>query len=97
MVLIHPHHVRHALHSAKRFAIDTYHQGRKWAQGVDAWASLFRRGLSAAAPLLQDLGAGQALGHGVRAIQNFDTVRQNVVDLDTRGREHFNRISDALA
>ena len=96
-MLIHPNHVKHALHSAKRFAIDTYHQGRKWAQGVDAWATLFRRGLSAAAPLLQDLGAGQALGHGVRAIQNFDTIRDRVVDLDTRGREHFSRIGEAIS
>ena len=83
-MLIQPRHVKHALHTAKTFFKDTYFHGRKIAQNLDGWATLFRRGLSAAAPLLQELGAGQALGHGVRAIQNFDTIRDKVVDLDTR-------------
>ena len=96
-MLIQPHHVRTALHSAKRFAIDTYHEGKKWAQTIDGYARLVRRGLSAAAPLLNDLGAGQALGHGVRAIQNFDTIRDNIVDLDTRGRDHLTRINKAIS
>ena len=90
-------HVRDALHSAKRFAVDTYHHGRKFAQNVDGFARLFRRGLSAAAPLLNELGAGRALGGGVRALQEFDSLRDRVVDLDTRGRDHAERISSAVS
>ena len=96
-MLIEPHHIRTALHSAKRFAIDTYHEGKKWAQTIDGYAQLFKRGLSAAAPLLNELGAGTALGHGVKAIQNFDTTRNNIVDLDTRGRDHLTRINEAIS
>ena len=96
-MLIQPHHVKHTLHSAKRFAIDTYHHGRIWAQTIDGYAQLFKRGLSAAAPLLNELGAGRALGESVKAIQNFDTLRNNIVDLDTRGRDHLTRINEAIS
>ena len=52
---------------------------------IDGYASLFRQGLSAAAPMLQDLGAGEALGSGVKALQSYDTVRKQVMDVDERG------------
>jgi len=96
-MLFNTNHVRDALHSVKRFALDTYHGSRKWAQTIDGYAQLFKRGLSAAAPLIQELGGGKALGAGVRAIQDFDSLRDRVVDLDTRGREHASRISEALS
>ena len=52
---------------------------------IDGYASLFRKGLSAAAPMLQDLGAGEALGSGVKALQSYDTVRKQVMDDDLNG------------
>ena len=45
----------HAWHQTKKFVRGTYHEGRKWASTIDGYAQLFRRGLSAAAPMLQDL------------------------------------------
>ena len=63
---------------------------------IDGYASLFRKGLSAAAPMLQDLSAGEALGNGVKALQSYDTVRKQVVDVDERGREHVRRIARAI-
>jgi len=62
----------------------------------DGYASLFRKVLSAAAPMLQDLGAGEALGSGVKALQSYDTVRKQVMDVDERGREHVGRIARAI-
>ena len=53
---------------------------------IDGYASLFRKGLSAAAPMLQDLGAGEALGSGVKALQSYDAFRKTAMDLDERGR-----------
>ncbi len=60
---------------------------------IDGYASLFRKGLSAAAPMMQDLCAGEALGSGVKALQSYDTVRKQVMDVDERGREHVERIA----
>ena len=63
---------------------------------IDGYASLFRKRLSAAAPMLQDLGAGEALGNGIKALQSYDTVRKQVMDVDERGREHVGRIARAI-
>ena len=81
----------------RKFFKDTYHEGRKWAHTIDSYAQLCRRGLSAAAPMLQDLGAGEALGSGVRALHSYDSVRKQVMDVDEKGRQHLSRIAKAIA
>jgi len=90
-------HLGRAWTQTRKFFKDTYHEGRKWAHTIDSCAQLFRRGLSAAAPMLQDLGAGEALGSGVRALLSYDSVRKQVMDVDERGREHMSRIAKAIA
>ena len=89
--------IHHAYHNAKKFFKNTYNEGRKWAQTIDGYAQLFRKGLSAATPALQDLGMGETLGTAVKGLQNYDSVRQQVMDVDERGRQHFSRISKAIA
>ena len=86
----------HAWHQTKKFVQGRYHEGKKWAQTFDGYAQLFRRGLSAAAPMLQDLGAGEALGKGVQALQSYDTVRKQVMDVDEKGRGYYDRIATAI-
>ena len=88
--------IGHAWHQTKKFVRGTFHEGRKWAQTVDGYAQLFRKGLSAAAPMLQDLGAGDALGAGVKALGSYDNVRKQVMDVDKRRREHVGRIARAV-
>ena len=85
-----------AWHQTKKFVRGAYHEGRKWASTIDGYAQLFRKGLSAAAPMLQDLGAGEALGSGVKALQSYDTVRKQVMDVDDKGRSHYDRIARAM-
>ena len=89
--------IHHAWHNTKKIFKNTYNEGRKWAQTIDGYAQLFRKGLSAAAPALQDLQMGDALGTAVKGLQSCDTVRQQVMDVDERGRQHFSRISKAIA
>ncbi len=89
-------HLGQAWTQTRKFFKDTYHEGRKWAHTIDSYAQLFRRGMSAAAPMLQDLGAAEASGSGVRALQSYDTVRKQVMDVDERGREHLGRIAKAI-
>ncbi len=71
-------HIGRAWTQTRKLFRNTYHEGKKWAHTIDEYAQLFRRGLSAAAPMLQDLGAGEALGSGVKALQSYDTVRKQV-------------------
>ena len=68
----------------QKFIKSTYHEGRKWANMIDGYASLFRKGLSAAAPMLQDLGAGDALGSGG---QGFTVLRYGSETSDGRRRK----------
>ena len=89
--------IHHAYHNAKKLFKNTYNEGRKWAQTIDGYAQLFRKGLSAAAPMLQDLGADQALGTAVKGLQSYDTVQKQVMDVDERGRGHLDRIAKAIA
>ena len=84
------------LEADKRILKEYVSRREKLANMIDGYASLFRKGLSAAAPMLQDLGAGEALGSGVKALQSYDTVRKQVMDVDERGREHVGRIARAI-
>ena len=90
-------HLGRAWTQTRKFFKDTYHEGRKWAHTIDSYAQLFRRGLSAAAPMLTDLNMGEALGSGVKALQSYDSVRKQVMDVDEKGREHLSRIAKAVA
>ena len=85
-----------AWHQTKKFMRGTYHEGKQWAQTLDGYAQLFRKGLSAAAPMLQDLGAGEALGTGVNALRQYDSVRKQIMDVDEKGRGHYDRIARAV-
>ena len=89
--------IHHAWHNTKKIFKNTYNEGRKWAQTVDSYITLFKKGLSAATPMLQDLGADQALGTAVKGLQSYDTVRKQVMDVDERGRGHLDRIAKAIA
>ena len=89
--------IHHAWHNTKKFFKNTYHEGRKWANSIDSYITLFKKGLSASAPMLQDLGMGETLGTAVKGLQSYDTVRKQVMDVDERGRGHLDRISKAIA
>jgi hypothetical protein len=88
--------IGNAWKQTRKFVRGTYHEASKWAGTIDGYAQLFRKGFSAAAPMLQDLGAGDALGSGVKALQQYDTVRKHVMDVDEKGRGHYDRIAKAI-
>ena len=94
-MLMHPRQLQHALGSVKSFARNTYYQGRKFAQHLDGYASIFRRGLGAASGLLREFGpSGQkALAHGERALRTFDDIKERAVGVD----KHLSGIGEALS
>jgi hypothetical protein len=79
----------------KKFMGQAYVTGRKWAGTIDGYANLARRVLGAAAPMLEDLGAGQALSSGVRGLTEYDQVRQTIMNTDQAARGHLGRIAKA--
>jgi hypothetical protein len=85
----------HAWNGVKKFMGEAYATGRKFAGTLDGYANLARRVLGAAAPMLQDLGANNALASGVRGLTEYDKVRQSVMETDQSARGHFSRIAKA--
>ena len=82
---------------ADKRILKEYVSRREKVGKYDRWLCfIIPEGLSAATPMLQDLGAGAALGSGVKALQSYDTVRKQVMDVDERGREHVGRIARAI-
>jgi len=81
--------------NVKSFLGRAYVEGRKWAGTIDGYANLARRVLGAATPMLNEMGAGNAITAGVRGLSQYDQVRHQVMDTDERARGHLSRISRA--
>ena len=74
---------------------DRYNEGKKWAGAMDRMAGLGRRAFALAAPILDDLGQGDAVSSGMKAIQGYDQLRDNVMQVDSNVRGHARRIASA--
>ncbi len=74
---------------------NAYVTGRKWAGLIDGYANVGKRLLGAAAPMLDELGAGRAISAGVQGLSQYDQIKNRVMDVDERGRGHYGRIAAA--
>ncbi len=81
--------------NVKRFMGQAYVHGRKWAGLIDGYANVGERLLGAAAPMLDELGAGRAIQAGVQGLSQYDQIKHRVMDVDERGRGHLGRIAAA--
>ena len=72
-----------------------YVHGRKFAGLIDGYANVGKRILGAAAPMLDELGAGRAIQAGVHGLSQYDQIKHRVMDADERGRGHLGRIATA--
>ena len=85
----------HQWNRTKSFIHGGYRQLHGWAGEVERAAGIGKRIFSTIAPILDDLGAGQALQGGMKAIQGYDDLRQGVVDADATVRRHASRVGGA--
>ena len=74
---------------------NAYIHGRKWAGLIDGYANVGKRLLGAAAPMLDELGAGGAISAGVKGLSQYDQIKHRVMDVDDRARGHYGRIAAA--
>ncbi len=94
-MLFTPRQAQQTWGNVKRFMGQAYVHGRKWAGLIDGFANVGKRLLGAAAPMLDELGAGRAITAGVQGLSQYDQIRSRVMDVDERGRGHYGRISAA--
>ena len=67
----------------------------KWAGQLDQAAGIGRRIFAAAAPLLDDLGQGEAVRQGMDVVRNYDRFRGAAMEIDSNVRGHASRIGSA--
>ena len=79
----------------KSFIHQGYKQLHGWAGEVERAAGIGKRIFSTIAPILEDLGQRQAIEGGMKAIQGYDSLRQNVQDVDANVRRHASRVGNA--
>ena len=79
----------------KSFLGENYRRLGGWAKEMDRAAGIGRRIFSLAAPIMSDMGADEAIQHGMKAIQGYDTLRKSAMDADAYTRGHANRIASA--
>jgi len=82
----------HHFGKAKNFIGHGYQRLSKFAGEVDRLAGVGRRAFGFLAPILEDLGASSALTHGMKAIKNYDQLRQGVMEADQYARGHAARL-----
>ena len=87
--------LNHHWNRTKSFIGDGYRQLGKWAADADRLAGVGRKIWSLATPALEDIGAGDVVQQGVKAIQGYDSLRKNVMDTDSRIRQHADRFAEA--
>ena len=87
--------VKEHWNSAKSFIHQGYRHAKGWAQQVDRGAGIFKRLLSAATPMLQDLGGDDLIKQGVGAIDQYNQLRSKVRDVDSRVRGYGSTIDAA--
>tara|TARA_B100000497_G_scaffold42939_1_gene50032 strand:+ start:528 stop:821 length:294 start_codon:yes stop_codon:yes gene_type:complete len=81
--------------SAKSFIHQGYRHAKGWAKQVDTGAGIFKRLLSAATPMLQDIGGDDLIKQGVGAIDQYNQLRSKVRDVDSRVRGYGNQMDSA--
>ena len=87
------HHIAHGATRVKSFLSHAYHGTRKFLQNVDVYSGMFRRVLSAAQPMLADLGVQDyANKYAMQAVGAYDQAKQAVVG----AHDNYARIAKAV-
>lgn len=81
--------------NTKSFIHQGYKTLGKWAGHVERGAGIGRKIFQTLAPILDDFGQGQVVAKGMQAIQNYDRLRGNVMDIDQEARKYGRHIGDA--
>lgn len=79
----------------KSFIHQGYQTLGKWAGEVERGAGIGRKVFQTLAPILSDLGQDQVVSQGMKAIQGYDALRGNVMNIDQQARKYGKQIGEA--
>ena len=91
------HHIAHGATRVKSFLNHAYHGTRKFLQNVDVYSGMFRRVLSAAQPLLADLGVQEPTNrYAMQAVGAYDQVKTAIVGAHDKAAKNYARLAKAV-
>ena len=91
------HHIAHGVTRVKSFLNHAYHGTRKFLQNVDVYSGMFRRVLSAAQPMLADLGVQDyANKYAMQAVGAYDQAKSALVGAHDKAADNYARIAKAV-
>ena len=91
------HHIAHGATRVKSFLNHAYHGTRKFLQNVDVYSGMFRRVLSAAQPMLADIGVQDyANKYAMQAVGAYDQAKSAIVGAHDKAADNYARIAKAV-
>ena len=91
-------HVKHHFNRAKDFLGNAYHQSRKVLGNIDSGIQTARSIYSVVAPALDAYGVRASNNpHITKALNSYDTIRNNIVEKHDRVANDLGRVRDSLA
>ena len=91
------HHIAQGATRVKCFLNHAYHGTRKFLQNVDVYSGMFRRVLSAAQPMLADLGVQEPTNrYAMQAVGAYDQAKSTIVDAHDKAADNYARIAKAV-
>ena len=88
--------VAHHFNRAKNFLGNTYHQTRNFLGDVDHGVRTFKQIYGAIAPVLESYGVNPANKHVMKALNGYDSIRNNVMEHHDRVVNDVNNIKNSL-
>ena len=89
------HHAKQAWNNAKSFIHQGYSHLGKFAKDFNQIAGIGRRIFSLSVPMLQDLGQGGLIQKGGQVFRDYDNLKSQVSNVDSKLRGHGTRFDDA--
>ena len=88
--------VAHHFNRAKNFLGNAYHQTRNFLGDVDHGVRTFKQIYGASAPVLESYGVNPANKHVMKALNGYDSIRNNVMEHHDRVVNDVNNIKNSL-
>lgn len=90
--------VNHHFNRAKDFLGNAYHRSRKVLGSIDSGIQTARNIYSVVAPVLDAYGVKASNNpHITKALNSYDTIRNNIVEKHDRVANDLGRVRDSLA
>ena len=90
-------HLAHGFTKVKSFLSHGYQTGRKVLSTIDMYSGLARRVLSAAQPMLADMGVQDQVNRvAMRGASAYDEVKSNLTTAHSKAGDHYSRIAQAV-